>query len=86
MRSFHPKATARTAVIIIGNPAEIDGVKRTAKIRAHTESVFSKDVRKRGQRSPRKAAGTAASSPQAEGLPIACAPRAPIKVKKFQNI
>ena len=71
---------------IIGIPAGTNGVSESAsKIAkpANTQDLRSESL---GQSSPRNAAGTAASKPQADGSPIACAPSAPASVKRFQKI
>ena len=82
----NPKKTAKRAVEIIGTPGTKYGVIASANAQAATASARSVLLIKRGQRRPKNAAGTAASSPHAAGLPIACAPKAPAKVKIFQNI
>ena len=81
-----PKKTANIAVEIIGTPGTKYGVIASASTQAERASTRSVLLIKRGQRSPKNAAGTAASKPQAAGLPIACAPSAPAKVKIFQKI
>ena len=80
-----PKKTANIAVAIIGTPGTKYGVIASASTQAERASMRSVLLIKRGQRSPKNAAGTAASKPQAAGLPIACAPSAPAKVKIFQK-
>ena len=75
-----------STVAIIGIPALTYGVKRIAIKPAMPAAILVFLVLSLGQTNPRNAAGTAASSPQVEGFPIACAPSAPNKVKRFQKI
>ena len=70
---------------IIGIPAGTNGVNESAKRIAKPARTQDLRSESRGQSSPRNAAGTAASRPQADGSPIACAPNAPASVNKFQN-
>src|SRR5487761_2632344 len=81
----NPMASARNAVAIIGSPAGTKGVRASATTIAAMESSRLDIEVKRGQTKPRKAAGTAASSPHAAGFPIALAPKAPTNVKRFQK-
>jgi len=74
------------AVAIIGNPAGTKGVSTKAVITEEQATARAVLVVKRGQISPKKAAGTAASKPQADGSPIDLVPSAPAKVNKFQKI
>lgn len=82
----NPIAKARKAVAMMGSPAGTNGVRERATTIAAPESRRAVKEVSRGHTSPKKAAGTAASSPQAAGLPIDCAPSAPTSVKKFQKI
>ena len=50
-----------------------------------TASTLSKFPTNRGHTKPRNAAGTAESNPNARISPMACAPRAPARVKRFQK-
>jgi hypothetical protein len=70
---------------MIGTPAGTIGTSSSAKRAAEMASnrvLLSVSL---GQRSPRNAAGTTASRPHAAGSPIAPAPRAPRRVKRFQK-
>ena len=86
MAILNPAITAITAVPIIGNPAGKNGVVAIAKVAAVSANNLSDEFFSRGHTRPRKAAGTAASNPQAEGSPMAFAPSAPASVKRFQKI
>ena len=71
---------------IIGTPAGTKGVKESAKRIAKPASTQDLRSESLGQSSPRNAAGTAASKPQADGSPIDCAPSAPASVNRFQKM
>lgn len=80
-----PIARARKAVVIMGRPAGKIGVRPRAKAIAAMARMRSESEVSLGQTSPRKAAGTAASSPHEAGFPIDWAPSAPARVNMFQN-
>src|ERR1700677_429487 len=84
-RSGHPKTKATSALAMMGRPAGSHGVTSSAKAIDEPATIRRKLVVSLGQRRPRNAAGTAASSPQAAGFPSALAPTAPTKVKMFQK-
>ena len=70
---------------MIGIPAGVNGVRSNASAIAAPETKNCFLFFNLGQTKPQNAAGTAASNPQTEGLPIALAPSAPRNVKRFQN-
>ena len=77
---------ARAVQEIIGTPAGAKGVKESARRIAKPASTQDLRSESLGQSSPRNAAGTAASKPQADGSPIDCAPSAPASVNRFQKM
>ena len=77
---------ANKTVVIIGIPAGVIGVNKSARIMAQADIKNSRLSLSRGQTSPQKAAGTAASKPHTDGSPIALAPSAPRNVNRFQKI
>jgi hypothetical protein len=70
---------------MMGRPAGNHDVTTSAKAIDVTAATRRNLVVSRGQSSPKKAAGTAASSPHDAGLPSALAPSAPSNVKRFQK-
>src|SRR5665213_763933 len=81
----HPMMTATMVVAIMGRPDGNRGVTQSAKTNDTTATSRRKFDVRRGHKRPRNAAGTAASSPHAAGLPRAFAPSAPSNVKRFQK-
>src|SRR5580698_5483029 len=64
-RSSQPKTKATSTLAMMGSPAGIHGVTSSAKNIDDAATTRKNVVVSLGHRSPRKAAGTAASSPQA---------------------
>ena len=63
---------------MMGTPAGARGVRIKAQAIADAETINWTLFLSLGQTNPQNAAGTAASNPQTDGLPIALAPNAPI--------
>ena len=70
---------------MMGSPAGNHVVTTSAKAIEVSATTRRKVEVSRGHNSPKKAAGTAASSPHDAGFPRALAPSAPSKVKRFQK-